>query len=395
MTTDNSRADALTDLLKSIVTNLNAGLPGIALTRAETALELLAASPVEQHEAAPVRCGCCGYLVTDSEHRGCLRAAQPEAAPAANLPCPVVLDRTHPNEAYVTLGFDDPAECDAFLKTARRLWESEPLAQPEPAAADERAAWQTGVPPVKKGSYAGFIVACRRKHNGEVYVFEANYANQYAEELRDDDGEEFTAHGWYDVAQDIHGEYSSVFSKTCGEGDEILGWQPLPKWSDESARASSPNAAEPVAIPAGYALVPIEPTEEMIIRANEVEYCEEGITRGQLRAAIAAASPPPALASTPDEDAYVVKHLSEALADVYTTLIGDDKVDADDGLNAIQRVEKAAQVLRLEVELYRAQASAPVGLTEQAIADAVTKWFPDRAYQAPFFARELLKGDKQ
>ncbi|WP_309601159.1 hypothetical protein [Burkholderia multivorans] len=42
-----------------------------------------------------------------------------------------------------------------------------------------------------------------------------------------------------------------------------------------------------------------------------------------------------------------------------------------------------------------APASAPVGLTEQAIVDAVTKWFPDRAYQAPFFARELLKGDKQ
>ncbi|HDR8950789.1 TPA: hypothetical protein QDA82_001065 [Burkholderia vietnamiensis] len=50
MTTNKSRSDALTDLLKSIVTNLNAGLPGIALTRAETALELHAASPVEQPE---------------------------------------------------------------------------------------------------------------------------------------------------------------------------------------------------------------------------------------------------------------------------------------------------------------------------------------------------------
>ncbi|KWI50301.1 hypothetical protein WT72_24330 [Burkholderia pseudomultivorans] len=49
-----SRADALTDLLKSIVTNLNAGLPGIALTRAETALELLAASPVSQPAALPL-----------------------------------------------------------------------------------------------------------------------------------------------------------------------------------------------------------------------------------------------------------------------------------------------------------------------------------------------------
>ncbi|WP_428840158.1 hypothetical protein [Burkholderia ambifaria] len=81
-------------------------------------------------------------------------------------------------------------------------------------------------------------------------------------------------------------------------------------------------------------------------------------------AALAAAPPPPAPASAADEDAFVVKRLSEALADVYTTLIGDDKVDADETLNAIQRVEKAAQVLRLEVELYRAQASAPVGLTD-------------------------------
>lgn len=89
------------------------------------------------------------------------------------------------------------------------------------------------------------------------------------------------------------------------------------------------------------------------------------------------------------------KRLSESLADVYATLIGDDKVDVDDNLNAIQRVERAAQVLRLELELHRAQASTPVGLTEQAIADAVKKWFPDRAYQAPFFARALLEGDKR
>lgn len=39
-----------------------------------------------------------------------------------------------------------------------------------------------------------------------------------------------------------------------------------------------------------------------------------------------------------------------------------------------------------------AQADAREGLTEQAITDAVKKWFPDRAYQAPFFARALLNG---
>lgn len=33
-------------------------------------------------------------------------------------------------------------------------------------------------------------------------------------------------------------------------------------------------------------------------------------------------------------------------------------------------------------------------LTEQKITDAVTKWFPDRAYQAPCFARALLPAEK-
>ncbi len=74
---------------------------------------------------------------------------------------------------------------------------------------------------------------------------------------------------------------------------------------------------------------------------------------------------PAAQADARGEDAYVVERLSEALADVYTTLIGDDKVEADDNLNAIQRVEKAAQVLRLEVELFRAQAEAQAAAGEK------------------------------
>ncbi|RQR16143.1 hypothetical protein DF026_09900 [Burkholderia stagnalis] len=157
----------------------------------------------------------------DCEHRIALAPSQPAAAPIGDL-------------EFICDCAGSCAVLDGEPCRARQK-------QPAPSPADERAAWQTGAPPVKEGSYAGFIVACRRKHNGEVYVFEANYANQYAEELRDDDGEEFTAHGWYDVAQDIHGEYSSVFSKTCGEGDEIIGWQPLPKWIEKSARAASAN----------------------------------------------------------------------------------------------------------------------------------------------------------
>ena len=33
----------------------------------------------------PQRCQCCGYLVTESEHRGCLRAAAPQPAPAQDV----------------------------------------------------------------------------------------------------------------------------------------------------------------------------------------------------------------------------------------------------------------------------------------------------------------------
>ena len=38
---------------------------------------MLAAAPAAP--AAGVRCKCCGYLVTESEHKGCLRAAEPAA----------------------------------------------------------------------------------------------------------------------------------------------------------------------------------------------------------------------------------------------------------------------------------------------------------------------------
>ncbi|WP_326973065.1 hypothetical protein [Burkholderia pseudomallei] len=70
-------------------------------------------------------------------------------------------------------------------------------------------------------------------------------------------------------------------------------------------------------------------------------------------------APQPAQADALGEEAYVAKRMTETLATVYATIIGDDEVDTDDGLNAIERVVRAAQVLRLEVDLYRAQADAP------------------------------------
>lgn len=54
-------------------------------------------------------------------------------------------------------------------------------------------------------------------------------------------------------------------------------------------------------------------------------------------------------------DAYVAQRMSQALADVYITILGGDEEPDDKSLNAIERVQTAAQTLRLEVDLYRAQ----------------------------------------
>ncbi|MGS1032711.1 hypothetical protein [Burkholderia glumae] len=82
---------------------------------------------------------------------------------------------------------------------------------------------------------------------------------------------------------------------------------------------------------------------------------------GKVGAAIRAsqAAAPQANAAEESEDAYVIRRLSETLADVCVTLRGEDPVHPDDPLNKIELVKRLAEVLRMEVELYRAQAAAP------------------------------------
>lgn len=209
----------------------------------------------------------------------------------------------------------EPNADDRFILTEfiAHAFGGYPVEQHEAAPADARAHWKTGTPPTKDGEHREYIVAVRRAHdNRRVFVFAASHANNYADELRDQDGNEFIADGWHDIAEDPSGEFNTLFTPTLGENDEILGWQELPKWSDTA--------------------VPQDPEQ----------------------------------ADARCEDAYVAKRLSEVLASVYTTLIGDDQVDPDESLNAIERVERAAQVLRLEVELFRGQADAREGLTDAA-----------------------------
>lgn len=91
--------------------------------------------------------------------------------------------------------------------------------------------WQTGTPPVKDNEYEQFIVAVRRKHDPrKVFVFASNYANNYRDELKDRNGDQYVANGWYAFGHDMSNEFDELFMPELGEGDEVLGWQPLPKW---------------------------------------------------------------------------------------------------------------------------------------------------------------------
>ncbi|WP_186194435.1 Lar family restriction alleviation protein [Burkholderia gladioli] len=96
---------------------------------------------------------------------------------------------------------------------------------------------------------------------------------------------------------------------------------------------------------------------------NERNYRKIADTAIEIARASQAAAPQ-ANAAEESEDAYVIRRLSETLADVAVTLRGDDPVHPDDPLNKIELVKRLAEVLRMEVELYRAQAAAPAEARE-------------------------------
>ncbi|WP_257834587.1 hypothetical protein [Burkholderia glumae] len=105
--------------------------------------------------------------------------------------------------------------------------------------------------------------------------------------------------------------------------------------------------------------------------AQKYDHCDPGNWRdgndavGDYQAArTSQTAAPQANAADESEDAYVIRRLSETLADVCVTLRGDDPVHPDDPLNKIELVKRLAEVLRMEVELYRAQASAPAEARE-------------------------------
>lgn len=139
-----------------------------------------------------------------------------------------------------------------------------PVEQHEAAPADAQAHWKTETPPTKDGEHHEYIVAVRRAHDERrVFVFAASHANNYADDLHDQDGEEFIADGWYDIGEDPSGEFNTLFTPTPGPDDEVLGWQELPKWIGATSAQLEPTVTnrKPEAAPAEGV---IEPTEHLI-----------------------------------------------------------------------------------------------------------------------------------
>jgi hypothetical protein len=122
-------------------------------------------------------------------------------------------------------GFERCFEALGIADDRERSWSSLVLAINESLG----ARWETGTPPTENNDYDFYIVAVRRAHDPEnVWVFPAAYANNYDGELQDQDGIEFIANGWFDVGP--HRYADPMFVPTLEKGDEVVGWQQLPKY---------------------------------------------------------------------------------------------------------------------------------------------------------------------
>ena len=128
---------------------------------------------------------------------------------------------------------------------------------PDAATVGEAVAWRhpDEVPKVVPGGNAYFWVAVRRKHDGRVYSFPAQYLNAMllCNEWSDDTERSgnryhhgptcevegsFPATGWHDAKE--HGEYDCVYQPLLGDADELVAWREVADYP-----ATTPPVAQP------------------------------------------------------------------------------------------------------------------------------------------------------
>ncbi|MCA7985203.1 hypothetical protein [Burkholderia vietnamiensis] len=350
---------------------------------AEQLRAILAASPVEQHEAAPAACPQCGGSITtwkctcEPMWEGYMRAFAPSAplegtgnGAAFERALSELVDKIAPgidsgdllSDARIASEKLDRAlpavsrgTRDALMAVAARYRgnhsnkiadEIEALLSPAPRTevAGAVPGWAQGVEAVAK----------MLDKKGADYVDEFGYVEHDTGALSFGQG----AHA--DVKRDYHSSLVEL-------AEEVRAMAAPP--SADAAAAPADERAAFVKL-MGYDRPEMEGVALFIWNSQRAAWLEA------LDFAHAAASQP---AAGQEAVAWETTHPA-----VCTPLTKEPLIAAD-------WREKGWHV----VPLYTAppaQVATRQGLTEQAIADAVAKWFPDRAYQAPFFARELLKG---
>jgi hypothetical protein len=132
----------------------------------------------------------------------------------------------------------------------------------------------------------------------------------------------------------------------------------LPKYQSAYAEAArAPRTEVAGAVPEGWKLVPVEPTEGMksaALRADD-RWRQPGDQLLVQWDAMLAAAPPSPSADAAAEDKYVIERLSTVLAGVAAALLGEE---ADrPAAETLQKLPEEAAKLRLELDLYRAQAA--------------------------------------
>ena len=112
------------------------------------------------------------------------------------------------------------------------------------------------IPEVVAGGSAYFWVAVRRKHDGRVYSFPAQYlnamllCNEWSDETEhsgnryhhgptDEDEGNFPATGWH--VEKEHGEYDGVYSPLLDATDELVAWCEVANYPGVDAPPAAPE----------------------------------------------------------------------------------------------------------------------------------------------------------
>ncbi|OXI42443.1 hypothetical protein CFB84_24855 [Burkholderia aenigmatica] len=303
-----SRADALTDEIAERMKSLTAlmkrtdSMPIMNEWQWLNNLRnrLLAASPVEQHEAAPAdEAGPRGY--NEGFNNGWERGhvfGKEQSAGISEVLLSTIVRAARKGKSYV----EGYGRAQQFLKDAGLLVDPRAEAQPEPQVADERAAfdewWE------------------KNQLEGNLWRVNKCDAQGIWKAARASSPNAAGAEGAAELAS-----MTRMFHAAChdlGLINEALGLDPddggaepiLDAIAELKAQIAPAQAAEPVAIPAGYALVPRDPAIEQLTAICET-YWGDGWDDEDMRdarivdaramygTAITAAPPPPAPASTP------------------------------------------------------------------------------------------------